>query len=100
MSTRIVYLVFGRTGEYSDANEWRVRAYEDEGEAEHCVRRCTELAAAVFEVRDGQYDDVGTPAHTWWTKALEAAKSEDDSIQCDYTGTTYWLEKLTLRSAP
>jgi len=50
MSTRIVYLVCGRTGEYSDANEWRVRAYEDEGEAEHCVRRCTELAAAVFEV--------------------------------------------------
>ncbi len=74
MSKKIT-LVMGRTGEYSDRNEWFVRAFADEAKA---IEFCKELNSYVIGSSDWDYD----------TKK-EFEHPLDPKCKIDYTGTDY-----------
>jgi hypothetical protein len=80
----MVFLVCGRTGEYSDAREWRVKAFRDKARAAKLVTDATQKSNELYAVED------------YWEK-LDGQENEFDPCwQRCYTGTTYWLEELEL----
>lgn len=86
-----IYVVSGSTGEYSDHNEWMVRAYTDEATAQAIVVEYTAKAKEI-EVRaklpkdnpqhlDRYKHDFGVDGRKW--------PHPDPGFQMDYTGTDY-----------
>jgi hypothetical protein len=88
---KTIYIVMGTTGEYSDRNEWLVRAYFSKIKAEALVETleawCRENSVSrlddrvSFERRDG----IKCPL--------------DPQFQCDYTGTSYYLAECEMGEA-
>jgi hypothetical protein len=81
-----IYVIVGRTGEYSDASEWPV-----------CWRGTLAEAEAVIAVLQQQADDFKkweddpeNQGHAY-SKEGESRRAAmlDPSFACDYTGTTY-----------
>lgn len=90
-----VYVVFGRTGEYSDRSEWAVVAYTREDDAKQHVLKATGYAEA-WRTRTRQDDWVDLD----WEEQQRQEKSAnpmDPAFSCDYTGTDYWYEPLELK---
>lgn len=82
MVSRRIYVVQGCTGEYSDRNEWPVRAYRLEDKAKEAVQRLDEAARP--------FND---PTFDRWTERdkFRAAMTEagDPDASLDYTGVKY-----------
>lgn len=89
MKRRMVYVVSGSTGEYSDRTDWTVCAFETKAKAEALVKRlaawCDERGVGENPKVDRDDDgDLGRP-------------EEDPGFMCDYTGTRYAVEAVELR---
>ena len=89
--TNSVWLVMGATGEYSDRQEWPVRAYRDKSAAEREVMRLTEESKALFA-------RVGYGWESHQRKAVEehGPRVGDPGFSMDYTGTSYFYYEAEL----
>ena len=76
MATQL-HVVIGRTGEYSDRDEWMVAAYADEALAQ----RHATLASDVARTFEG----------TDWDVRDAATNQYDPHMRIDYTGTSYYV---------
>lgn len=98
-----VWVVVGRTGEYSDAHEWAFGYYATEVEADAAAGEL-ERAFRVFlggpegplsMCKDtewlGYYQTVGTRI---LDKAQKAMESIDPEFSLDYTGTCYEVREI------
>lgn len=99
-----VWVVVGRTGEYSDAHEWAFGYYVTEAEAE-VAAEALEYAFRVFlggsegplpmdpddKERTGYYKTATTKV---LDKAEKSMKSIDPDFSLDYTGTCYEVCKI------
>ena len=73
-----IYLVFGKTGEWSDRREWVVCAFLDEKKAKERVVLAGRRANELFV----KYKDA------YWNE-MDEKNEYDDRFDMDYTGTTY-----------
>ena len=56
---RTIYVVVGSAGEYSDRNEWLVRAFDDEEAAKAFVLRASDKARELYAERQVQWYEKG-----------------------------------------
>ncbi len=86
------FIVFGRTGEYSDRGEWPVRGFLDAAKAEAFEFESTKRAKVFFdEYNSLKYTEV-------WDEAQEAIRKFDPGFRCDYTGTDYYTIDVEIES--
>jgi len=82
---KVIYLVKGSTGEYSDTRIWEVRAFTKESEATNLALRLNALARQFKESEE--FDD---RYHRDEDGPIEKEIRElDEKFECDYTGTDY-----------
>lgn len=87
---KMLHIVMGTTGEYSDRSEWPVVAYHDETLAMEHVRLATRRAKEIFAVYDRQNYGVELPKNEY-----------DADMQMQYTGTDYFIYVVPVaRSLP
>lgn len=85
-----IYIVFGRTGEYSDRNEWPVVAYPSEAEAvKHTERANDWLRRRGWLLGESIVDR---------SKFEYGTNPYDPNCSIDYTGTDYVAVKLPLKA--
>ncbi len=80
-----IYVIIGRTGEYSDMNEWPVCWRSSLAEAEAVIAELQKQADEYKRWADA--DDDGD--HYGKAGEQRRAAMLDPSFSCDYTGTTY-----------
>jgi hypothetical protein len=88
-----IWIVFGRTGEYSDRDDWPVDAWPSQEAAEARVEQLTRKYQEVGFDRLERWDGA-------WEKAVEAFRADPDGdpgFRHDYTGTDWTLGECTLR---
>lgn len=90
-----VFVVFGKTGEYSDRSEWPVCAYSSEDDAKTHVTKAQEYSDA-WRART-QQDDWLDIDFEEQERALKAANPMDPCFSSDYIGTEYWYSPLELK---
>ena len=80
-----IYVVHGRTGEYSDRTEWVVAAYTDEASARQHIEAATKRAneLQVLAEKDGRGNII-------------LDNDFDKGMGMDYTGTSYWYCEIEL----
>ncbi len=81
----IIYIVEGRTGEYSDHREWPVKAFVSEEKAQEFVEKVSEEYRKIRDSYGGGGD------RFWYSRWLRDGEQNplDPDMQTDYTGTTY-----------
>lgn len=79
-----IYVVIGSTGEYSDHNEWMVKAFKTEEAAQTHVKTLDDKTLEL-----GVRYDADHPEYDQREKAQEIMKVLDPNFSCDYTGTRY-----------
>ncbi len=89
---RTIYVVVGSAGEYSDRNEWLVRAFDDEEAAKAFVLRATDKARELYAESEVQW----AKGNTAW----RAINEYDPDMKFSYTGASYFygavpLEEIT-----
>jgi hypothetical protein len=84
---KIIYVVRGSTGEYSDRWEWLVKAFTDKITAENFVNDCSAIARREF--------DNANKSSSFW--GYEKSSELDPNFSMDYTGTNYYLEEVELQ---
>lgn len=82
-----IFIVMGRTGEYSDSREWVVCAFVSEAEAKDYVDKCSKMADELMVRRGSRYSYNFEPD----------LNPLDPYFQMDYTGTSYWAEPTELK---
>jgi len=76
-----IWIVEGRTGEYSDRSEWQVCAFYDENKAKEFVEELSDLARLTYVAAGGDaHED---------TEEFKALQALDAKAGMDYTGTSY-----------
>lgn len=88
-----IYLVQGFTGEYDDACEWPVCAYDNIDDAEKHAIHAKFEADRIFELwkSDGQYGSIyPSDAKGKYSNAY------DEGMKIDYTGTNYMVIDIEL----
>ncbi len=81
---KTVFLVVGRTGEYSETSEWVVCAYAEKETAQQHA----DLANKAAE---------GSENMDWdEQEKLESEFIYDRGIECNYTGTTYKVQEVPM----
>ena len=90
MST--IYIVMGRTGEYSDSQEWIVCAYKSEAAAQARVIELETLMKTVGAVTDISWDE-----RCKAEDAMRKHQDGDEYFMIDYTGTRYTYESAELK---
>lgn len=87
---KTIYVIVGRTGEYSDRVEWMVEAWSTK---EKAVERIKFLEEKLLEL--GAKDE-RTP-YEERDKIEEIMNQYDPSFRLDYTGTSYYLDAVDLK---
>ncbi len=75
-----IWVVFGTTGEYSDRDEWPVRAFYSKSNAERLVAAATARANEIFASEEYQ----------------SGVNPYDPEMKMDYTGTTYYVVEVPI----
>ena len=86
-----IWIVFGETGEYDSHHEWSIAAYKTE-----------ELAQAHADAATKFYQDNNclTDRYKWSYSRLDEFKNPfDPNMDIDYTGTSWGVYPVELRSA-
>lgn len=84
-----IYVVQGMTGEYSEHQEWLVKAFRSQLAAQDHVSK---LSAWLME-RGLSYQERGTAPNY---DVNEETCPFDDAFKVDYTGTRYFISETTL----
>jgi hypothetical protein len=79
-----IFIVIGTTGEYSDRDEWMVKAFDTESSAKEFERACQKEANEIEK----------TYKHRW--DIPKGAHSLDPKFSQDYTGTRYFISEVEL----
>lgn len=79
-----IFVVMGTTGEYSDRNEWPVKAFKLKDSAEAFVLECSKIAK---EIKAKYKSSYSVPANS---------HPLDPGFQSDYTGTEYFIYNVKL----
>lgn len=79
-----IYVVFGKTGEYSDRMEWPVKAFKKKEKAERLVSEAEKHAKIIEVTRKDEY------------RVPEGINPLDPKMQMDYTGTSYYYIEVEL----
>lgn len=82
---KCVYVVYGTTGEYSDRQEWTVKAFVNEERAKRFAGACQDEVTRLKAL----YGD-----ELRWNKA--DIHKYDPQFKWDYTGTDYWVDEIEL----
>lgn len=85
-----IYVVEGHTGEYSDRNDWPVKAFVHEPAAQAFVDACTKEILP-YNIKN-KYDAVN------WERIRNAKSPLDPNLQIDYTGTHYDYYEVELET--
>ena len=90
-----IYVVIGKTGEYSDRSEWPV-CWRDSLEDAQAVVAKLDAEAAEFK----RFEDSEEGMSNYAEQDKRKAAMTDPSFSCDYTGTTYhvWAVDKEARS--
>lgn len=91
-----IYVVFGRTGEYSDRNEWLVAAYRSEFAAAQRVASAEQWAK---ENGFGFGEDVVDYDSREALEEGKVANPYDAAMNCDYTGVRYYFAPVEMVDA-
>lgn len=87
-----IYVLMGSTGEYSDRDEWPVRAYRSQDAAERVAKQYSDVAREGFKRAEA--------ATSRWNGYKLASKElqelGDPHARMDYTGTTYYCFEVDL----
>lgn len=96
MEKRMMYLLIGRTGEYSDRTEWFVGVYE----FEHAANDRRDALNAKLREAGAFVDSPSEGTHLWNRDAQGALRSElgDPGMQMDYTGAEYMVTAVEVLS--
>lgn len=86
-----IHVVIGSTGEYSDRDEWLVAAYPDLTLAEEHVGIASDRARELFAATKSDPDP--------WGARRSSVNVYDPNGRMDYTGTSYWVAIVELRTA-
>ena len=105
-----IYVVYGRTGEYSSRSEWAVRAFRSE-EAAKDFRQ--QLLDAVRELGCGRGDEKARDFPGYYQEEIETdkdyahfrepwrrLKALDPNFTAQYTGTDYSYYSVPLEDTP
>ncbi|TXH59003.1 MAG: hypothetical protein E6Q97_00910 [Desulfurellales bacterium] len=87
--TRKIYVVIGETGEYSDREEWTVRAFTSEKRAKDFI-----LMLDNWLRENGKSYRESRAVHVSGRYNTECP--HDPRFQVDYTGTRYYLDETEL----
>ena len=86
---KVVYVVHGSTGEYSDHRAWEVKAFISKDAADAMVARlnawCKEMGC-----------DEGRGKLSYGSEFANAKPPDDPDFSNDYTGTNYGVMELPL----
>lgn len=86
----VIFLVSGETGDYSDHQDWRVRAFVSRELAEQFCEQVNSWLVLNKVHRTKTHDD-----DRLGYKEREALKCPfDNAFSCDYTGTSYFIEEV------
>lgn len=100
--TTTIWIVEGRTGEYSDHREWIVCGFRDESKAKALVEELTGLCGSVQQfIKSDENESKPDSVYYWDFDECEAGKiwkKADPKAQLDYTGATYTAYKVEIRS--
>ena len=85
---KIIYVVEGACGEYSDHKEWPVRAFVSEDAAKAFVILCAEGFRLWRVAHPDVYDEIG--------EMLPTDNPHDPHMRVDCTGTNYYYYPVEL----
>ena len=98
--SKLIYVVQGSTGEYSDRTDWLVCAFEDKEQATTYEQDLTDLSNKYYKGLESasfpyyaSREDLTEDLKEVYTKLLFF----DPKFQMDYTGTSYWVKEIELR---
>lgn len=80
-----VYVVMGSTGEYSDRNEWPVKAFLNKDKALQLEHNALMSAHDIQKKRKDKYDDVDPGVNPY-----------DPNMRMSCTGTDYYIMEVDL----
>ncbi len=83
-----LYIVRGRTGEYSDRHEWAVKAFCHESDARALVEKASGRARELELLMEDLYN-----------RDVEGKNEYDPHMHMDYTGTYYDIEVVELEGS-
>lgn len=89
-----IYVVIGSTGEYSDRNEWLIKAFRDEEDAKFLVTNATNRANQIYTLateEDWAFHKVYEPDEN-----PSYFNEYDPSMQMEYTKTIYYYKEVEL----
>lgn len=91
-----VYVIEGASGEYSDRQNWPVVAFLDKAKADERLEALEKWA------RDNRLHatNYGDLAEYDDRDSLRKTNPYDPSMQCDYTGTDYYVLSVRLEATP
>lgn len=91
---RIIWVVEGNTGEYSDHIDWPVKAFTSEASAQRLVVEAQARANEIFQLRQsipwGNFFEMEN------TKNPKALNEFDPKMKMDYTATHYQCYPIEL----
>lgn len=103
MAERFVYVVMGTTGEYDDRNEWPVRAWPSEDEAQvHVYMADQKLKDAgchpenEADPQTGSIRDKADAFQLEWSKSPKLKALLGEAFYIDYTGTRFYYHKVPM----
>lgn len=83
-----IYIVMGKTGEYSDRSEWPVVAYPSYSEAQTHVTLATEQARLIESKRENDWEYID--------EDQTEKNIYDPKMRMDYNGTRYYIMEVDL----
>lgn len=93
---KIIYVVSGHCGEYSDSRDWLVKAFTDRIKAYNHVTELSRISQELY----AKYDEDYTWPDDYYLDPGELAMNQihllDSNFQHYYTGTNYTVEELEL----
>jgi hypothetical protein len=84
-----IFIVFGSSGEYSDHQEWTVKAFYDEDRAKELVERAT--------IRGKEIEKKFSDERKYFNRYEDKGLNEfDPDFIYDYSGFNYYIEETEL----
>lgn len=89
MDKQVVFVVMGSTGEYSDHQEWPVRAFLIQAEAEALITQLDEWLRVNAVHMDSDHS-----VDLTWQQRRDLDNPFDPNFHVDYTGTRYYFMEV------
>ena len=97
--SKLIYVIQGTTGEYSDRADWIVCAFKDKEKATSFEQDLTDLSNKYFKSLEKldlgywiDFEELPAEVQIIYTDLILL----DPKFQMDYTGTSYWVKEVEL----